>query len=153
MLSKDTPMFRLIVPLAPDFSMLMDRSPPSTPSTQTFNGDNHGTLYSGSREGSSHASIKRQDMWADESGLLCLLLDEAIIHFLLFFLSFLVNRPSNSYQHSYHFLYSRCLSAASFDCVEYVNIRKTAPKENTYRNLLLPSKNSAIISLYPLRAR
>ena len=29
-------------------------------------------------------------MWADESGLLCLILDEATIHFLLIFLSFLL---------------------------------------------------------------
>ena len=130
MLSKGTPMFRLIVRLAPDFSMLMDRSPPSAPSTQTFEGDKDGTLYSGSTERSSHASRKRQDMWADESGLLCLLLDEATIHFLLIFLSFLVNPPSNSYQPSFHFLYSHYLSAASFDCVEYVNIRKTAPRGN-----------------------
>ena len=98
MLSKGTPMFRLIVPLAPDSSMLMDRSPPSAPSTQIFDGDRDGTLYPGSIERSSHASSKRQDIWAaDESGLQYLLLDEVTI-------LFLTTSPFTSYQFSIHFL-------------------------------------------------
>ena len=94
MLSKGTPMFRLIVPLAPDSSMLMDRSPPSASSMQTFE---DGTFYLGSTERSPHALSKRQDIWAaDESGLQYLLLDEVIIHFLSILLSLLVNLPFSS---------------------------------------------------------
>ena len=140
MLSKGTPMFRLIVPLAPDSSMLMDRSPPSAPTTQTFDGDRDGTLYSGSTERSSHASSKRQDIWgADESGLLYLLLDEVTIHFLSIFLSSFVNLPSTSCYPSIHFLYSHYLSAASLECVCRVRrYQNTAPRGNLIQTSTAP---------------
>ena len=165
MLSKGTPMFRLIVPLAPDSSMLMDRSPPSAPSTQIFDGDSDGTLYPGSTERSSHASSKRQDIWAaDESGLLYLLLDEVTIHLLLIFLSSLVNLPSTSCQSSIHFLSiflpllltlpsTSCTPITSAHCVCRVRryyVKHSSPGEPNTDALYIycsPSKNSQIVSL------